>query len=90
MTRVVRTLLTPNRVLRAAVNLSNPLLITSRQPLVGVAPSLAAALAARLDASLEMVEYEHPDHICAAADAWSAAGSPPSEKPWDVALIAAE
>lgn len=74
--------------LRAAVNLSNPLLIKTKTPAVtGVSPSLAGAIASRLEVPLRLVEYDHPDQICAALDDADAAGTDP---PWDVALIAAD
>lgn len=84
--------LAPTGVLRAAVNLSNPLLIESWQPLAGLSPAFAAAIAARLEVPLELIPYEHPDTICMAAEEWHLSGDSPSKEkqPWDIALIAAD
>ena len=72
--------LAPTGVLRAAVNLSNPLLIeqqslSSSLPqnldiITGLSPSFAAAIANRLNVPLKLVPYEHPDTICTAAEEW--------------------
>jgi len=89
---ILQQQLAPYGVLRAAVNLSNPLLIKSRDPLTGVSPSLAIAIAARLEVPLQLVEYDHPDDICTAAEeaaAATVAGNEP-KTPWDIALIAAD
>lgn len=68
--------LAPSGILRAAINLSNPLLIKSKHPLKGVSPSLAKEIASRLQVPLQLVEYDHPDHICASLEDGS--------KPWDI------
>mmetsp|Transcript_9112 Transcript_9112/g.13320 ORF Transcript_9112/g.13320 Transcript_9112/m.13320 type:complete len:85 (-) Transcript_9112:232-486(-) len=60
--------LAPSGVLRAAINLSNPLLIKTKKTLTGVSPSLAEEIASRLQVPLQMVEYDHPDHICASLE----------------------
>lgn len=81
---VVQQQLAPLGILRAAVNLSNPLLIKTKKPVVtGVSPSLARAIASRLEVPLQLIEYEHPDDICAALE-------DTKENPWDICLIAAD
>lgn len=75
--------LAPRGELRAAINLSNFLLVTARDAWggpVGVAPDLAAHLAARLGVPLRLVPYPRPGEI--ADDATKGA--------WDIALIGAE
>ena len=67
--------------LRVAINLSNVLLVSSKNPLKGVAPSFASVLARYLDVkTLELVPYDHPNLVCDAATA----------DEWDVALIGAD
>lgn len=75
--------LAPTGVLRAAINLSNILLVTGRGPVgepVGVAPSMAEALAQRLGVPLELVPYPNPGALGDAAPSGC----------WDVGLIGAE
>eukprot|EP00548_Thalassiothrix_antarctica_P019468 CAMPEP_0194186410 /NCGR_PEP_ID=MMETSP0154-20130528/47015_1 /TAXON_ID=1049557 /ORGANISM="Thalassiothrix antarctica, Strain L6-D1" /LENGTH=248 /DNA_ID=CAMNT_0038905487 /DNA_START=146 /DNA_END=888 /DNA_ORIENTATION=+ len=80
---IIQKQLAPLGILRAAVNLSNPLLIKTKNPSVtGVSPSLAGAIASRLEVPLQLVEFEHPDDIC---NALKKGG-----QPWDIALIAAD
>lgn len=80
----VRSALAPTGVLRAGINLSNFLLVSSRAPDTGlpqgVAPDLAAALAKRLEVPLQLVPFEKPSLLAAAASADA----------WDVGLIGAE
>ena len=75
--------LAPTGVLRAGINLSNFLLVSSRGPggePAGVSPSLCGLLATRLGVALELVPFENPGLVAdgAASDAW------------DIALIGAE
>jgi len=90
---ILQQQLAPYGVLRAAVNLSNPLLIEARNPITGLSPSLAQAIASRLEVPLQLVPYDHPDDICAAAEeaVASATGTDgPPQTPWDIALIGAD
>jgi len=73
--------LAPRGVLRAAINLSNFLLVTGRaangDP-QGIAPDMAGEIAARLGVPLELIAYESPGKLAdAVAD-------------WDVGLIGAD
>ena len=75
--------LAPSGVLRAGINLSNFLLVSSRGPNgepQGVAPDMAAHLARALDVPLEMVPYKNPGLLADAA----------TNDEWDVGLIGAE
>ncbi|MDP6729781.1 MAG: transporter substrate-binding domain-containing protein, partial [SAR324 cluster bacterium] len=58
--------LAPTGVLRAAINLSNFLLVTGRndegEP-AGVSPDMAQEVARRLGVELKMVEYKTPGEI---------------------------
>ena len=75
--------LAPTGVLRAAINLSNFLLVTGRndegKP-AGVSPDMAQEVARRLGVKLKMIEYKTPGEI--ADDAGNNA--------WDIANIGAE
>jgi len=83
--------LAPTGVLRAAVNLSNPLLIQSHDPIAGVSPSLAHVIASRLKVPLKIIPYDHPDQICNAAEqAITSSSNVIRQTPWDIALIAAD
>jgi polar amino acid transport system substrate-binding protein len=76
-------LLAPNGVLRAAINMSNFLLVSSRTPdggPAGVSPDMAAAFADLLGVELQRVPYESPGLVSDAADRGE----------WDIALIGAE
>jgi len=76
-------LLAPGGVLRAGINLSNFLLVTSRTPEgapVGVSPDMARAIADHLGASLRLVPYESPGLLADAA----------ARDEWDIGLIGAE
>jgi polar amino acid transport system substrate-binding protein len=58
--------LAPTGTLRAAINLSNFLLVTGESSdghPEGVSPDLAAALAERLDVGLELLRYESPGEV---------------------------
>ncbi len=75
--------LAPTGTLRAAINLSNFLLVTGRDDEgnpVGVSPDMARELARRLDVGLELVRYKSPGEL--ADDAESGR--------WDIGNIGAE
>lgn len=75
--------LAPSGSLRAGINLSNFLLVSSRDAAggpVGVAPDMAAELARRLEVPLELVPYKNPGLLADAA----------TTNAWDVGLIGAE
>lgn len=81
MTDAVKAELAPNGRLRAALNYSNFLLVSSRAPdHAGVAPDLARELARRAGATVEFVGYENAGLAADAAEA----------RAWDVAFIGAE
>ncbi|MDO8777000.1 MAG: transporter substrate-binding domain-containing protein [Burkholderiaceae bacterium] len=68
--------LAPHGTLRAALNLSNFLLVSGQTPdgdWQGVAPDLARAIATRLGADLQFVPYKTPGELADAADtgAWT-------------------
>ena len=75
--------LAPDGVLRAGINMSNPLLVTGKtldgDP-DGVAPDMARAIAARLSVPVKLVPFATPSQIANAAGAGS----------WDICLIGAE
>ncbi len=76
-------LLAPGGVLRAGINLSNFLLVSSRMPdggPAGVSPDMARAFAGLLGVELRYVTYESPGLLADAA----------ARDEWDVALIGAE
>lgn len=76
-----RAQLAPNGTLRAALNYSNFLLVSSRTPEpVGVAPDLARELARRANAKVEFVGYDNAGLVADAA----------KQNAWDVAFIGAE
>ncbi len=81
--RDIAALLAPTGVLRAGINLSNFLLVSSRaangDP-VGVAPDMARAVADRLGIPVRYVPYPKPSEL---ADAVGADA-------WDIGLIGAE
>ena len=70
-------------VLRAGINLSNPLLVTgvsqSGDP-QGVAPDMAAEIARRLGVPVAYVKFDRPSKLADAAEA----------NAWDIGLIGAE
>ena len=58
--------LAPTGVLRAAINVSNGLLVTGRTPTddpTGVSPSMAAAIAEHLGVPVRYLKYAKPDQI---------------------------
>ena len=83
MDREVRDQLAPTGTLRAGINLSNKLLVSSRtasgEP-VGVSPSLAQAIAEHLGVPVRYVTYPRPSELADAA----------GQGAWDIALIGAE
>jgi len=79
----IRHALAPNGILRAAINMSNFLLVSTRTSdggPSGVSPDMAAAIATCLDLKLDYVTYPNPGALAdlAGSDAW------------DIALIGAE
>jgi polar amino acid transport system substrate-binding protein len=75
--------LAPTGTLRAAINLSNFLLVTGKSDAgdpVGVSPDMAAALAQRLGVGLELLRYKSPGEV---------ADDGPSGN-WDIGNIGAE
>ncbi|EOD18886.1 extracellular solute-binding protein [Emiliania huxleyi CCMP1516] len=83
MLAAAKAVLAPRGTVRAAINMSNILLVTNRadpaQP-GGVAPDMAAALADALGAKLQLVPYKNPGALADSAGAGE----------WDVGLIGAE
>lgn len=75
--------LAPTGVLRAAINMGNFLLVTSRTPSgdpAGVSPDMAAAIAERLGVPVKYLPYKTPGEL---ADAGGT-------NTWDIGLIGAE
>ena len=83
MLETVKAELAPNGVLRAGINLSNPLLVTGEalngDP-IGVSPDMARAIADRLDVTVKYVPFSSPGAL---ADAIGGGV-------YDIGLIAAE
>lgn len=83
MSRQVVSELAPTGVLRAAINMSNFLLVTGRTASgdpSGVAPDMAAEIARRLEVPVTYVQFERPSKLADAAGTNS----------WDIGLIGAE
>ncbi|MFO1310643.1 MAG: transporter substrate-binding domain-containing protein [Burkholderiales bacterium] len=83
MSKEATAQLAPNGVLRAAINMSNFLLVSGRTPdggPVGVAPDMARAVADRLGVGLELLPFRSPGELADAA----------LSNVWDVGLIGAE
>lgn len=79
----VRTELAPTGVLRAAINMSNFLLVSGQDATgapVGVAPGLASAIASRLGVPVRYVPFPRPGDLADAAGTGV----------WDIGLIGAE
>jgi polar amino acid transport system substrate-binding protein len=75
--------LAPTGVLRAAINMGNFLLVTGKAPNgdpTGVSPSMAAALAEKLDVPLKLLQYARPGEIADDAE----------KGLWDIGNIGAE
>ncbi len=83
MLEQIRTELAPTGVLRAAINLSNFLLVSDRalsgEP-IGVSPDMARAVADRLHVPVEFILYETPGALADAA----------LEDLWDIGNLGAE
>lgn len=82
-TAEARNDLAPNGVLRAGINTMNMLLVTGKTPNgdpEGVAPDMAAAIAAALGVELSLVPLPSPAAVADGA----------TEDIWDIGLIAAE
>ena len=78
-----RSELAPGGVLRAGINMGNPLLVTGRTASgdpTGVAPDMAHAIAARLDVPVRLVPFAKPSQVADAA----------GTDAWDICLIGAE
>lgn len=79
----IREELAPKGVLRAAINLSNFLLVSGKSDTgdpEGVSPSMAAEIARRLEVGVEYVIFKTPGELADAA----------KEDVWDIGLIGAE
>jgi len=75
--------LTPTGVLRAAINMSNFLLVTGRTPTgdpTGVSPDMAAEAAKRLGVPLKLVPFKSPGEL----------GDQAENNVWDIGNIGAE
>ena len=83
MTEAAAAELAPSGTLRAGINLGNFLLVNGRTPdgnPQGVAPDMAAEIAARLGVAVTYVPFERPDALADAA----------TRDVWDIGLIGAE
>lgn len=83
MNQDARLQLAPQGILRAGINLSNFLLVTSRAPdgsPEGVAPDMARAIAKQLGVALELVPFATPGELADAAP----------HGVWDIGLIGSE
>jgi polar amino acid transport system substrate-binding protein len=79
----IKAELAPTGVLRAGINLSNFLLVSSRSPSgdpQGVAPDMAAEIARRLGVPVRYVPFKSPGELADAA----------GRNVWDIGLIGAE
>lgn len=83
MSPEIKKILAPQGVLRAAINMSNFLLVSERTAdggPAGVSPDMAAAIAQALGLEVKYVPYPNPGVLADAASA----------DEWDIALIGAE
>ena len=83
MTPEIKSELAPHGVLRAAINMSNFLLVTGRSASgdpEGVSPSMARAIADRLGVPVQYVPFAKPGELADAA----------GKDVWDIGLIGAE
>jgi polar amino acid transport system substrate-binding protein len=83
MTDKARAELCPTGILRAGINLSNFLLVTGRSAAgdpEGVAPDMAAAIAAALGVPVKYVPFKTPGEL----------GDQAGKNVWDIGLIGAE
>ena len=82
----IQSELAPSGVLRAGINLSNPLLVTGKTTAgdpVGVSPDMARAIADKLGVGVTYVTFPSPGELADAAEA-------ARDDSWDIGLIAAE
>lgn len=83
MERQAASELAPTGVLRAGINMSNPLLVTGMSPSgdpEGVSPDMAREIATRLGVPVQYVKFPRPGELADAAD----------RNQWDIGLIGAE
>jgi polar amino acid transport system substrate-binding protein len=83
MTAEIKAQLAPHGMLRAAINMSNFLLVTGRSASgdpQGVSPSMAAAIAERLGVAIKYVPFPKPGELADQA----------GNDVWDIGLIGAE
>jgi polar amino acid transport system substrate-binding protein len=83
MTPDIKAQLAPHGVLRAGINMSNFLLVTGRSAAgdpEGVSPSMARAIADRLDVPVKYLPFAKPGELADAA----------GQDVWDIGLIGAE
>ena len=83
MSNLVLTHLAPKGFLRAAINMSNFLLVTGKKSNgdpEGVSPDIAKALANELGVDLKLVPFDRPGELADAV----------SEDVWDIGNIAVE
>jgi polar amino acid transport system substrate-binding protein len=83
VTAEIKAQLAPHGMLRAAINMSNFLLVTGRSPEgdpEGVSPSMARSIADRLGVPVKYVPYPKPGELADAA----------GTDTWDIGLIGAE
>ena len=83
MNKSVKAELAPNGVLRAAINLSNFLLVSGKLPdgtPDGISPDIAKQVAAKIGVPFQLITYERPGLVADAAD----------QNEWDIGNIAAE
>tara|TARA_B100000902_G_scaffold373524_1_gene401584 strand:- start:911 stop:1648 length:738 start_codon:yes stop_codon:yes gene_type:complete len=79
----IKSELSSNGVLRAAINMSNILLVTDKMPdgtPIGVSPDMAQELARKLNVKLELIPYSSPGEIADDVD----------KNKWDICNIGAE
>jgi len=79
----IKSELTSNGVLRAAINMSNILLVTDKMSdgtPIGVSPDMAQELARKLNVKLELIPYSSPGEIADDVD----------KNKWDICNIGAE
>lgn len=82
-TEAIRRGIAPTGVLRAAINLSNFLLVSGRNTQgvpYGVSPGIAAALADALNVEVELIPFKNPGEVADAAN----------DDVWDIGNIGAE
>lgn len=83
VTEQTRLALAPSGTLRAGINLSNFLLVTSKSETgapIGVSPSIAGALADLIGAKLELITFDSPGEVADAA----------RKNGWDIGNIGAD